>query len=54
MIDTIAIPIPKQSNVYEGVVKKGWESLKQEVITVCEHSLQTIYSHSTKYPVEVL
>lgn len=23
-------PIPKQSNVYEEIVKKGWESIKNE------------------------
>ena len=23
-------PIPKQSNIYEEIVKKGWENLKKE------------------------
>ena len=29
VIDAIANPIPKQSNVYEEIVKKGWESFKR-------------------------
>ena len=52
VIDTIAIPIISSRTSTGGCERAG--ALKQDMITVCEHSLQTIYSHSRKYHVEVL